>query len=55
MPQSYRQERRVTWSVVGAMEMERSWWVLEAVDGSDMGIKGEGGAKVTSLVSGFSV
>ena len=55
MLQSYRQERRVTWSVVGAMEMERSWWVLEAVDGSDMGIKGEGGAKVTSLVSGFSV
>ena len=40
---------------MGSMEMERCWWVLEAVDGSDMGIKGEEGTKDTSLVSGFSI
>ena len=40
--------------MVVAVEIERSWWILEAVDGADVGIKGEGGTNDTTLVSGFS-
>lgn len=40
--------------VVVAVEIERSWWILEAVDGADVGIKRGGGTNGTTLVSGFS-
>lgn len=33
----------VTWSMVVVVRMERSWWDLEAVDGSDRGGDGGGG------------
>ena len=38
------------------VKLERSWWGLETVDGSDGGgeVMGEGEMEDTSLVAGFS-